>query len=90
MLAVVPPWLPVVPPWLAGVPPWFAVVPPWLAGVPPWFPVVPGEPLPVGLTSVLPVEGKLDVAGEDVGEGGLAGLELPDVGGGVETLGLAV
>jgi hypothetical protein len=83
VLAVVSPWLPV-------VPPWFPVVPPWLPVVPPWFPVVPGEPLPVGLTSVLRVEGKLDVAGEDVGEGGLAGLELPDVGGDVETLGLAV
>ena len=43
--------------------------------VPAWFPV-PGELLSVGLTSVLPVEGKLDV--EDVDVGDVAELVPPD------------
>ena len=59
-----------------------------LAVVSPWLPV-PGEPLPVGLTPVLPAEGKLDVADEDADEGGVTGLELADAGGEVETWGLA-
>jgi hypothetical protein len=60
-----------------------------VAVVPPW-PPVPGEPLSVGLTSVLPDEGKLDVGAEDPDEGGVATLELPDAGAEVETAGLAV
>ncbi|HEV2538061.1 MAG TPA: hypothetical protein VGU21_11175 [Streptosporangiaceae bacterium] len=76
-------------PWLAVASPWFPVVPPWFPVVPPWPSVVPCEPLSVGLMSVLPVAGKLDVAAEGAGEGGVAGLELPDVGGDVKTLGLA-
>ena len=55
----------------------------------PWLPL-PDEPLAVGLTSVLPVEGKLDVEGGDADEGGAAGLELAAAGGDVETLGPAV
>jgi hypothetical protein len=62
---------------------------PVLAVVSPWFPV-PGEPLSVGLPSVLPVEGKLDVGDEDADEGGVTGLELTDVGGEVATVGLTV
>lgn len=62
---------------------------PVLAVVPPWLPV-PGEPLSVGLPVVLPVEGKLDLAGKDADEGGVTGLELTDAGGDVETRGLAV
>jgi hypothetical protein len=60
-----------------------------LAVVSPWFPV-PGEALSVGLTPVLPVEGKLDVADEDADEGGVTGLELTDAGGDVATVGLTV
>jgi hypothetical protein len=62
---------------------------PVLAVVSPWRPV-PGEPVSVGLTSVLPIEGKLDVADEDADEGGVTGLELTDAGGDVETAGLTV
>jgi hypothetical protein len=62
---------------------------PVVAVVSPW-PPVPGEPLSVGLTPVLPDEGKLDVGAEDPDEGGVATLELPDAGGDVETAGLAV
>jgi hypothetical protein len=63
---------------------------PVVAVVSPW-PPAPGEPLSVGLTSVLP-EGRLDVGGEDelAEEGGVATLELPDAGADVETAGLAV
>jgi hypothetical protein len=60
-----------------------------LAVVSPWLPV-PGEPLSVGLTLVLPDEGKLDVEGGDAEEGGAAGLELPDADADVLMLGLAV
>jgi hypothetical protein len=65
---------------------------PVVAVVSPWLPVSGGELLSVGLTSVLPDEGKLDVGGEDedAEEGGVAGLELPDAGADVETAGLAV
>jgi hypothetical protein len=59
-----------------------------LAVVSPW-PPVRGEP-PVGLTSVLPVEGKLDVGDEDADEGCVTGLELTDAGGDAGTLGLTV
>ncbi len=62
---------------------------PVVAVVSPW-PPAPGEPLPVGLTSVLPDEGRLDVGAEDTDEGGVATLELPDAGADVETAGLAV
>lgn len=62
---------------------------PVVAVVSPW-PPAPGEPLPVGLTSVLPDEGRLDVGAEDPDEGGVATLELPDAGADVETAGLAV
>jgi hypothetical protein len=52
-----------------------------------WFPA-PGEVPSVGLTSVFPAAGKLDV--EDADEAGAAGLELPEAGADVVTLGLAV
>jgi hypothetical protein len=60
-----------------------------LAVVSPWLPV-PGEPLSVGLTLVLPDEGRLDVAGGDADEGGAAGLELPAADADVLTWGSAV
>jgi hypothetical protein len=58
-----------------------------VAVVSPWLPL-PAEPLPVGLTSVCPAEGKRDVEDEDAG--GVAGLELPGAAGDVETVGPAV
>ena len=62
---------------------------PVLAVVSPWLPE-PGEPLPVGLTSVLPDAGKLDVGGGAAEEEDAAGLELPGAGADVLTPGLAV
>jgi hypothetical protein len=56
-----------------------------VAVVPAWFPV-PGELMSVGLTSVLPVEGDLGV--EDVDEGGVAVLGLPDAEADAVTLAL--
>jgi hypothetical protein len=69
---------------------------PVVAVVSPWLPLAGGELLSVGLTAVLPDEGKLDVGGRldaggaDADEGGVAGLELPDAGADVLTMGSAV
>jgi hypothetical protein len=69
---------------------------PVVAVVSPWPPLSGGELLSVGLTPVLPdggwldVGGRLDAGGGDAGEGDVAGLELPDAGADVLTLGPAV
>jgi hypothetical protein len=61
-----------------------------------WPPLAGGELLSVGLTPVLPDGGKLDVGGRldagggDADVGDVAGLELPDAGADVLTLGLGV
>jgi hypothetical protein len=63
---------------------------PVVAVVSPWPPLSGGELLSVGLTPVLDVGGRLDAGGGDAGEGDVAGLELPDAGADVLTLGPAV
>jgi hypothetical protein len=69
---------------------------PVVAVVSPWLPLAGGELLSVGLTVVLPdggrldVGGRLDAGGGDADEGDVAGLELPDAGADVLTMGSAV